>query len=78
MKHFVVLLMMMNDFDVHLYYFDLIIEILMVFHLIMIDLNHQIFLVVFEVDQDQKKHVDHVNHLIHHQDFFLHVIFEHH
>lgn len=78
MKHFDEHRMMMDDFDVHLNYYDWIIEILMVIQLIMIDLNLQIFLVVFEVDQDQKMHVDHVNHLIHHRDSFLHVIFEHH
>jgi len=66
--------MMMDDYDVHLYYFDLIIEIL--------HLNYQkvlvVVVVVFEVDQDQKKLVDLGNHLIHHQEFFLLVIFEHH
>jgi hypothetical protein len=74
--------MMVDDYDVHLYYFDLIIEILMKFHL-MIDLKYQKFLVVVVVVvvvvvQDQKMHVDHGKHLMQHQEFFLHVIFEHH
>jgi hypothetical protein len=63
--------MMMDDYDVHLYYFDLIIEILMYYQKVLV-------VVVFEVDQDQKKPVDLGNHLIHRQEFFLLVIFEHH
>ncbi len=80
MKHFV-LLMMIDYYDVHLYYFDWIIEILKEFHS-KINLNYPKFLVVVVVfvmvDQDQKMHVDHVNHLVHHREFFLHVLFEHH
>ncbi len=70
MKHYVER-MMMDDYDVHLYYFDLIIEILMYYQKVLV-------VVVFEVDQDQKKPVDLGNHLIHRQEFFLLVIFEHH